>query len=125
MKRLGAVVAAATIFLTTAAAAFAQQAGNSTTGPGARAVYYGHPGFHGGAIVLPFVFLFAIIGFFAVLAWVVRAATRGSRWRRGPYRGAWDEAGRGSALNILEERFARGEIEKAEFEEKRKTLERR
>jgi putative membrane protein len=122
MKRFGAAFAAVAVFLTPAAA-FAQQAGNSPgPGPGPRVAF--HPMFHGGAIVLPFVILFALIGFFAVLGLVVRVATRGSRWRRGPYRGAWGEAGRGSALNILEERFARGEIDKTEFEDKRKLLSR-
>lgn len=32
------------------------------------------------------------------------------------------EAGQGAALGILEERFARGEIDQDEFEERRRTL---
>lgn len=75
--------------------------------------------FHGGAVIMPFLILFALIGFFTVLGFVVRIATR-SRWRQSPR--AWGDATRGSALNIIEERFARGEIDKAEFEEKRKLL---
>jgi hypothetical protein len=63
-----------------------------------------------------------------IFVWLVRWATRGNPfyghygfrhlhrgcpWCGGPDRGR-------AALDILEERFARGEIEKAEFEDKRK-----
>lgn len=57
-----------------------------------------------------FRFLFVLACFAAVvffIVWMVRRPTRS----------------RGSAgLDILNERFARGEIEKAEYEEKRRTL---
>jgi len=122
MKVSTAALASVLLFLTTAMA-FAQEAGTAPAGPGPRGVFvYHHPMSHGGGVLLGFLVLFALIGFFAVLYLVVRVATRGSRWRRGPNGGPW--ANRGSALNILEERFAKGEIDKAEFEDKRKLLSR-
>lgn len=41
---------------------------------------------------------------------------------RGSSHGAMPPASRGNALGILEERFARGEIDKEEFEERRRLL---
>ena len=121
MKRFVPALASMMVFLTTAVA-FAQQSGTTPApGPGPRQLYFYHPAFHGGMVTLPFVILFALIGFFAVLGFVVRISTRGSRWRRG----GWGQPNMGSALNILEERFARGEIDKTEFEDKRKLLDRR
>jgi putative membrane protein len=121
MKRFAVALASMSVFLMTAAAAFAQQGGTSSPqGPGPREFYFHHRMFHGGGVVLAFLVLFALIGFFAVLAFVVRVSTRGTRWRRGPNGGPW--ANRGSALNILEERLVRGEIDRAEFEDKRKLL---
>lgn len=43
------------------------------------------------------------------------------RWLAGPGSGPFQPRGNG-ALDILRERFARGEIDKAEFEERRRTL---
>jgi|KBSMisStaDraftv2_1062788.scaffolds.fasta_scaffold498638_1 putative membrane protein len=121
MTRFAVVLASMSVFLMTAAAAYAQQGGTSSPpGAGSREFYFQHRMFHGGEVGLAFLVLFALIGFFAVLAFVVRVSSRGGRWRRGPYGGPW--ANRGSALNILEERFARGEIDKTEFEDKRKLL---
>ncbi len=73
--------------------------------------------------------LLAIVGAMAIFVWLVRWATHGypfyghgfhhfqggCPWCRGPGRGR-------AALDILDERFAKGEIDKAEFEEKRKLL---
>jgi len=70
--------------------------------------------FHGFAMALFIVFcVFALI---AVIRWF-------SHGRYGLYGHHQGFHGRGSsALDILEERFARGEIDKSEFEEKRKLL---
>jgi len=67
--------------------------------------------------------------FFAILIlllifWMLRWSFWGYRYRRF---GPWSHYGYGygpdrGALGILEDRFARGEISKEEFEEKRKTL---
>jgi putative membrane protein len=78
-------------------------------------------------IVGPIFVLLAIIGMMVIFVWLVRWATHGypfysHRHFHGgcPYCGG---PGRSRvALDILDERFARGEIDKAEFEEKRKLL---
>jgi putative membrane protein len=56
----------------------------------------------------PFILLFALIGVIAVVFWIVQWATDSRRNR--------------TALDILNERFARGEIDRAEYEEKRKVI---
>jgi putative membrane protein len=60
-----------------------------------------------------------------VLAVVIAAAVLLVRWVSGPWRPAgplhYPLPGR-SALDILKERFARGEIDKHEFEERRRVL---
>lgn len=122
VKRITTILGPVMVLFSTTAA-FAQQGGTTPApGPGPRGfMFYPPPMFHGGAIILPFLILFALIGFFAVLGFVVRISTRGTRGRRS----GWSQPNRGSALNILEERFARGEIDKAEFEDKWKLLSRR
>lgn len=74
------------------------------------------PHHHGGSHL--FFAFFVILLIFLALRW----AFWGYRYRRfggwHPY-GYWPDGG---ALGILEERFARGEINKEEFEDKRKML---
>ncbi len=72
--------------------------------------------------------LLAIIGMMVIFVWLVRWATRGY-----PFYGHGHHFHGGcpccggpgrsrAAHDILDERFAKGEIDKAEFEEKRKLL---
>lgn len=56
----------------------------------------------------PFILLFAVIGVIALIVWVWQWAGDSRRSR--------------TALDILNERFARGEIDKTEYEEKRKLM---
>jgi putative membrane protein len=59
-------------------------------------------------IGVPFIALLALIGVIAIVVWIVQWATDTRRNR--------------TALDILNERFARGEIDRAEYEEKRKLI---
>ena len=56
----------------------------------------------------PFILLLALVGVIAVIVWIAQWATNSRRSR--------------TALDILNERFARGEIDRAEYEEKRKLI---
>jgi putative membrane protein len=111
--------------------AFAQQPGPSPDFRGPGPMWgYGHMwgggwggGWHG-MIIGPFVMLLAIIGIVALILWLVRAFSHGGlRHGHGacPHCGYGGWRGRGG-LDILEERFARGEIDKNEFEERRRVL---
>ncbi len=100
------------------------------TAPNAPAAPYGWGG-QGWAlhsfimVVVAIVVLLAIIGMAAVFVWLVRWATQGYPFLgHGHHHGGCPHCGGHgrAALDILDERYARGEIEKAEFEEKRKLL---
>jgi putative membrane protein len=114
MNRLRSIVAGCLLVLF-ALPALAQQTGNNAgPGPG-----YGYPrmhmwGWHGGMIFHP---LLGVLILLAIIALIARAGG----WRR---HGFYRRGGGGGALDIIEERFARGEIDKTEFEEKRKLLNR-
>ncbi len=56
----------------------------------------------------PFIALLALVGIVAIVVWIVQWASDYRRSR--------------TALDILDERFARGEIDKAEYEEKRELI---
>ena len=57
--------------------------------------------------------LLVMIGFVVLIVWAVGAVSRG---------GASREPDRPTALDILRERYARGEITQQEFEQAKKTL---
>ena len=122
MKRLGFSITSCVIFLAAMVSAFAQQSPSpSAPGPG---YGYGHMwgwGWHPGMIFGPLVMLFFLVAAVAVIVWLGRLFYHGGHFGHGicPRCGY----GRGRpALDILEERFAKGEIDKSEFEEKRKLL---
>lgn len=81
---------------------------------------YGHMGYMGGGFDI-----WAGLGHLLIvllIVWVIMrlvAGLRGHRggWRNGP--GMWHAH---SAVGILNERYAKGEIDKAEYEERKKTL---
>ncbi|SMF16028.1 putative membrane protein [Tistlia consotensis] len=100
------------------AAAWAQQ------GP----YYYGHmwnggmggDGWHGwflGPIMMILVLVLVVVGVAVLLRWLVGPAHP----HHPPYPPHYASGGK-SALDILKERFARGEIDKEEFEERRRVL---
>lgn len=75
--------------------------------------WYGHTLFGGFFMIIVWV---AVILF---VVWVVREFSSGNR--KGGEGGGTDRGK--TALDILKERYAKGEIEKREFEEKKKDLE--
>lgn len=109
MKLITAFVTVSTLVLGALPALAQQATGNAAPGPDYG--YYRHMHMWGGGFH-PLLSLLILVAIVAIIA-------RAFGWhRRGYYRG---RIGAG-ALDILEERFARGEIDKAEFEEKRKLL---
>ena len=125
MKRLGTLLTSGALLLMTLPAHAQQQ---TPSGPGPMYGYHhmwgGGWGWHPGIVIAPFILLLAVIGFVAMILWLVRWASHGGHHHWFGH-GVCPHCGHGherSALDILEQRFARGEIDKAEFEEKRKLL---
>ena len=134
-----AAFALSLVFAVAALPALAQQQGQAAPNVPAAPFGYGHMwgglgwGWHPFSVVAPIFVLFfvllAIIGVMVIFVWLVRWATQGY-----PFYGHGSHHGHGgcpccgghghgrAALDILDERFAKGEIDKAEFEEKRKLL---
>ncbi len=122
-------------FAIVALPALAEQQQQQPAAPNIPAELYGFHHMWGGPwgwypfmIIGPIFVLLAIVGLMVIFVWLVRWATHGypfyghrHHFHGGcPYCGG---PGRGrGALDILDERFARGEIEKAEYEEKCKLI---
>lgn len=75
-------------------------------------------GWHGGWLGMLFAPLFIIL----VLAIVIAVAILLVRSLGGPWQGAAPPPPSRTPLDILQERFARGEIDKEEYEERRRVL---
>jgi putative membrane protein len=125
MKRLTPVATMCSI-LVAMAPTFAQQSQNPPTSEPPYGYYHmwGGPwGWHAGMIFGPIMMLLVVVGIVALVVLLVRSFGYGhSPWyRHGGYPPV-DLPYRRHALDILEERFAKGEINKEEFEEKRRLI---
>ena len=115
------------VFAIAALPAFAQQQGSAQNVPAPAPYPYGYMmgagrewGWHPGLMIAGLiVVVLAIIGVMAIFVWLVRWAVHGFPFYR---HGHHFLHGRSAAFDILEERFAKGEIDKAEFEDKRRTI---
>jgi putative membrane protein len=82
---------------------------------------YGHPGTHWGALIVGIAFMLVVAG---GLAWILVTLLRQSRPPT-PAPPSPGPPGGSDALRILEERFARGEIDAEEYRSRRDLLVRR
>lgn len=73
---------------------------------------YGGPGSWYGMILGPMMMIAFVVLTVVVIAWVLRASGLG--WQSGSQER--------TSLDILKDRFARGEIDRAEYEERKKLL---
>ena len=76
---------------------------------------YDYPGYWFGFLPAPLAMIITIFVLIFIFVWLMRFSFGGRHRRRD--RG-------GSALDVLDERFARGEIDRNEYEERRKILSR-
>lgn len=123
MKRIGSALVIGLNALA-AVPAWAQQA---SPAPGMEpwGEWHHMGGWHAGWFLAPFVMLLALVGVVVLIVLLVGVVSRHHHGAQGcPRCGYGRPAGRsaGDALAILEERFARGEIGKDEFEEKRRLI---
>jgi putative membrane protein len=112
MRKLNPTVAVASVAVAIPAWAWGQGS------PSAEQFGYGHHMMWGFGMILGPLF------FILVLALVIAAAVLLVRWLAGPGQGAAPHQlpTARTPLDILKERFARGEIDKDEFEERRSVL---
>lgn len=104
-KRLGMASAALAVLLSGAGMAYSQPWGGRGNMMG-----WGHGWGWLGILLMVIVWALVILGIVALIRWL---------WMAGPRRGA---APGPSPLDILKQRYARGEINKEEFEQKKKDL---
>ena len=128
IRRIGVVVVSSLLLFATSPV-FAQPGGN----PDWRGPMWGQGHMWGGGwaggphmILGPFMMLLALIGIVTLILWLVRAFSHGG-FHRGHGMAGCPHCGHGvgpghSALDILAERFARGEIDKTEFEDKKRLI---
>jgi putative membrane protein len=109
MKRIAILVSTAIISTTFLIPALVLGHG---WGRGSGMMGWGHGTSWGGPIIMIIFWAAVILGIVFLIRWLV-GQTRGERQ---------SEVKRDRALEILKERYARGEIEKQEFEEKRQDL---
>jgi putative membrane protein len=93
--------------------AYAQQGGFSSWGPGPWMMGGYGMGWFGSILMIAF-WVLILAGLF----FLIKSLVRGSRGYLGDVRGA----GGASAREILEARYARGEIDREEFEQKKRDL---
>jgi len=82
--------------------------------------YWEHPYMMGGGGWLAMIFgpIFVLVPLVVLVVVVIFAA----RWAWGPWRAGGDRPLERTPLDILKERFASGEIDKEEYEERRRVL---